>query len=274
METMEDKEVLMVQPTAVQTFALTMEDVKKYIAPKASDQELFMFMNICKSYGLNPFKREVHFIKYSPQDPGTTVVGYEMYLKRAEATGLLDGWDVKITGPPGKEIAVITIHRKDRKYPFTWEVHRSEFDKKQSLWNKIPLFLLRKVAISQGFRLAFPEQLGGMPYTPEEISTETTENLPRDVIDVVETRPVTTGDEMNEVSVPDNSTAPTSEQYAKFDILVLGISKCESIEELKNFFTMNRDDFDLLLGTSLEPQIRDVYSNHLRKLKKSHKNIG
>ena len=70
---------------------LTVADIKKYIAPNATDKELFMFMGVSKSFGLNPFKREVHFIKYG-NAAASIVVGYEQYLKRAERTGKLDGW--------------------------------------------------------------------------------------------------------------------------------------------------------------------------------------
>jgi len=162
----------------MQSPKLDLADVKKYIAPGANDKELFLFMNIARSYGLNPFKREVHFIKYG-QNPASVVVGYEIYLKRAESSGQLDGWSVTILdqGTP-KERAQITIHRKDRKNPFIWEVSRKEFDKGQSTWKLMPEFMLKKVAIAQGFRLCFPEQLGGMPYIPEEINGKGSEELP------------------------------------------------------------------------------------------------
>ena len=158
---------------------LDLADVKKYIAPNATDKELYMFMNISKAYGLNPFKREVHFIKYGT-NPGQVVVGYETFLKRAEASGQLDGWGVVILdrGTPN-ERAVITIHRKDRTQPFIWEVSRREFDKGQSTWKLMPEFMLKKVAISQGMRLCFAEQLGGMPYSPEEINGKRSEELPK-----------------------------------------------------------------------------------------------
>lgn len=170
---------------------LTVNDVKKYIAPNATDKELFMFMGISKSFGLNPFKREVHFIKYG-NNAASIVVGYEQYLKRAERTGKLDGWKcwIEDMGKP-TERAVIEIRRKDQSQPIVWEVYRKEFDKQQSTWKTMGSFMLKKVAISQGFRLAFPDDLGGMPYIPEELpqTTEkvTSEGLNKDVIDVEET---------------------------------------------------------------------------------------
>lgn len=153
----------------VQGFDLDPETVKKYIAKGATDEELFMFLGICKSYGLNPFKREIHFIKYDQKNPASIVVGYETYLKRAVATGKLDGWRCWIEGKGNDERAVIEIKRKDWSQPFRWEVYRREFDTGKSSWKKMPHFMLKKVAIAQGFRLAFPEDLGGMPYIPEEM---------------------------------------------------------------------------------------------------------
>lgn len=152
---------------------VSLADVKKYIAPKATDKELFMFMGVCKAYGLNPIKREIHFIKYG-ESAANIVVGYETYLKRAEKTGKLDGWEVKTDG----KTATISIRRKDWKEPFVWTVERGEFDKGQANWKTMPNFMLKKVAIAQAFRLAFPTEMGGMPYIPEEINQGGSELLP------------------------------------------------------------------------------------------------
>ena len=73
-------------PEVKERIEVSMADIKKYIAPNATDKELFMFMGISKSYGLNPLKREIHFVKYGSA-PASIIVGYEIYLKRAERTG-------------------------------------------------------------------------------------------------------------------------------------------------------------------------------------------
>lgn len=159
----------------VEPIEVTGEMIKKYICPTATDQELFIAVNIAKSYGLNPFKREVHIIKYGSA-PAQVVVGYEVYIKRAERTGLLDGW--KVTVSPDDKYATITIHRKDQSHPFEWTVSRSEFDRGQANWKTMPGFMLKKVAIGQGFRLCFPDEMGGLPYLPEEISVVSSEALP------------------------------------------------------------------------------------------------
>lgn len=159
---------------------ITKDDVKKYICPEATDKELFIFLNTCKSFNLNPMKREVHLIKYG-NSPAQIVTGYEVYLKRAERTGKVNGWGVSVA-EDGKS-ATVTIHRKDWSQPFTWTAYRAEFDKGQANWRTMPLFMLRKVAMAQAFRICFPDEMGGLPYLPEEISANNSESLPTHAVD-------------------------------------------------------------------------------------------
>ena len=183
-------------PEVKERIEVSMADIKKYIAPNATDKELFMFMGISKSYGLNPLKREIHFVKYG-NAPASIIVGYEIYLKRAERTGKLDGWKCWIEG----DKAIIEIKRKDQSIPIKWEVDRKEFDKQQSTWKAMPNFMLKKVAIAQGFRLAFPDELGGLPYLAEELPSTaklSSEELAKDEI-IVDATP----------DVPDFQPEPT-----------------------------------------------------------------
>ena len=45
-------------------FTITPEDVRKFIAPNATEKEFGLLMGICKAHKLNPFIREVHFLNY------------------------------------------------------------------------------------------------------------------------------------------------------------------------------------------------------------------
>jgi len=176
-------------------FKITADDVRKYFAPNATEKEFGILMGICNSFHLNPFKREVHFVKYG-NAPASIITGYEIYLKRAERTGKLDGWKCWIEKDDIGEKAVIEIKRKDQSMPIRWEVYRKEFDKQQSTWKAMPSFMLKKVAIAQGFRLAFPDDLGGMPYIPEEMPSDkgggVSEALPKNEViegEVIEPSP-------------------------------------------------------------------------------------
>ena len=145
-------------------------------------QERVDFINIAQAYQLNPFKREIHVVAYGQGEKRqcSIITGYESYIKRAERTGKLNGWKVGIAGEGENLIAKITIYRKDWETPFEHEVYLEEarqYKKNFSsgameptaIWKKMPKFMLKKVAIAQGFRLCFSDELGGMPYTADEM---------------------------------------------------------------------------------------------------------
>jgi phage recombination protein Bet len=146
---------------------------------KLTEQEKKLFIGIARAFGLNPFKREIYAIAYGEGDKRkcSIITGYEVYLKRAETSGLLKGWKTEF---PEKGVCRITINRKDWESPFIHEVFFEEAvqltrdgNPNQS-WTKMPRTMLRKVAIGQGFRLCFPSECGGMPYEESEIDLEPT----------------------------------------------------------------------------------------------------
>lgn len=139
------------------------------------------FIEIAQAYRLNPFKREIYCISYGNET--SIITGYEVYIKRAERTGKLDGWNVEVSGTGDEMKAVITIYRNDWKQPFKHEVYFNEAANRKkdgqlnSTWTKMPRFMLKKVAIAQGFRLCFADELGGMPHTNDEIGEETVKTV-------------------------------------------------------------------------------------------------
>ena len=176
--------------TAEQTTAMVKEEIDERtiveyldafgLANQLSDQEKKQFIQIATSFQLNPFKREIYCVPYGYGESRklSILVGYEVYLKRAERTGLLDGWRAWIDGSGEDGKAVVEIWRKDWSKPFLHEVYWKEAAQKKkdgtltSFWKKQPKFQLKKVAISQAFRMAFPDELGGMAYDPAELPEE------------------------------------------------------------------------------------------------------
>jgi len=142
-----------------------------------TQEEKLQFVEIAQAFHLNPFKREIHVAVFGEGEYRhlSIITGYEVYLKRAERTGKLDGWKAWIEGEGTTMKALVEIHRKDWSEPFIHEVYWAEAVQKKkdgsptSFWTKQPRFQLKKVAISQGFRLAFPDELGGMPYDASEL---------------------------------------------------------------------------------------------------------
>lgn len=137
---------------------------------KFTENEKTQFIDMCTAFGLNPIKREIYGIKYGQNF--NLIVGYETYIKRAERSGKLAGWKAWVEGSGKNLVAKIEIHRKDWQFPFCHEVYFEEYNQETAIWKSKPRTMLRKVVIAQGFRLAFSEDLAGMPYTSDELPAE------------------------------------------------------------------------------------------------------
>lgn len=161
------------QNTEIADYKETAIDYLKGMGMNLPQKYANQFVEICKAYGLNPFKRECYAVGYG--ENWNIIIGYEVYLKRAERTGKLDGWDCVVEGQGQNMVAKLTIHRKDWSRPFhhtvlyNEAVQRKKDGSVNSMWAKQATFMLRKVCIAQGFRLCFPDELGGMPYISDEI---------------------------------------------------------------------------------------------------------
>lgn len=140
------------------------------VAKGATEAEFQMFLEFCKSTGLNPFKKEIWFIKTGAGVQMMT--GINGFLTIANNHPQFDGMTVKIDEQDGKLVsATCTVYRKDRKYPSEATVYYSEYAKNSPIWRTMPRMMLQKVAKSVALREAFPQELGGM-YTQEEMLAE------------------------------------------------------------------------------------------------------
>lgn len=188
---------------------------------KLPEKHKAQFIELASAFGLNPFKREIYAVGYG--DNYNIITGYEVYLKRAERIGKLNGWSATVEGSGENLSATVTIYRKDWSMPFSHTVYYREVVQKtkdgkpNSVWAKMPSFMLRKVAIAQGFRLCFPDEMGGMPYTSDELpeiekpaaKNETTEELAEKALKPakkVETTKKYTAEQANEIKTLLDST--------------------------------------------------------------------
>ncbi len=164
---------------------ITAETIKKYICADATDQEIELFKNQCKMFQLNPFKREIYLIKYGSY-PADIVVGYQVYLKRAERSKLWDGMESGTKGSLKKKdlMGWVKVYRKDWKRPLYHEVEFEEYAKRTKageltkFWSKMPKTMIKKVAVSQGYRLTFPDEMEDLPYIVEEIEHVREQEMP------------------------------------------------------------------------------------------------
>lgn len=176
--------------------------VRRYLvngdAANVTDQEVMMFLTLCKYQHLNPFLRECYLVKYG-NSPATIVTGKDTFTKRASRNPNYKGKQSGIivynpeTGAvenregtfrlPNEQIvggwARIFIKDREPEYntvSFEEYAGRKKDGTLNSQWASKPATMIRKVAVVQALRDAFPDDFGAM-YSPEEMG-EVNEVIP------------------------------------------------------------------------------------------------
>jgi phage recombination protein Bet len=171
---------------------LTSNVVRKFICPTATEQEIYFFLQLCKAQQLNPFLREVYLIKYG-SSPATIVTGKETFTKRASRIESYAGFKAGLivlgdcAEPVYREGSFYIkdkehlaggwaeVYRAGLSVPVRAEVSFEEYVQRKTdgspnrFWAEKPATMIRKVAIVQALREAFPEEFGGL-YSPEEMA--------------------------------------------------------------------------------------------------------
>ncbi len=181
-----------IKPEESTGITITKEDVKKYLCPKASDAELGLFLKVCASEQLNPFKRECFLVKYTDDQPAAIIIATETFVKAAESCPEYDGAEAGIIlkNSAGelrfREGAFLLdeeakslvggwakVFRKDRSKPTYAAVNIKECmkytrsGKPTRFWEDMPATMLRKVALSRALRESFPNRFGRTLTTAE-----------------------------------------------------------------------------------------------------------
>lgn len=201
------------------------------------------FLNICQSFGLNPFIREVYGIPYG--DKFNIIVGYEVYLKRAETSGQLAGWRAWTEGEGKAMKGCVEITRRDWKSPFYHEAYLDEYDQNNTMWKGKPRTMIKKVAIAQGFRMAFPVELGGIPYTADEMPSSAPEVITQEPLTQIEGFKNPLADTISRQSAMGisndlkNSGIETTAFFEAFNITRLGELKLTQMEEIDTWIAAN-----------------------------------
>ena len=178
---------------------------------KVTDQEVAMFLRTCQAKQLDPLENgEVYLIKYDDKAPAQFVVGCHAYIRRADHfpdyRGCKHGITVVRRSPNG-EVAVVQkegscVYKalgeeliggwckvfRERKAgqidEYFVEVSLEEYSSGQSNWRSKPATMIQKVAKSQAFRAAFPNEYEGI-YTVDEMQASGA--IPADYVVIEET---------------------------------------------------------------------------------------
>jgi phage recombination protein Bet len=184
------QELMVRYETGGQEIILTQNDVKNFLVTgdpeKVTDKELKLFLELCKAQKLNPFLKEAYLIKFG--NDANIITGKDVFLKRARANDSFRGFKAGIIVQSergiekregtfylkGQENLVggwASVYIKDWDVPFDHTVALTEFNKGTATWKNMPAVMIRKVALVQALREAFPDDLSQL-YAAEEMGSD------------------------------------------------------------------------------------------------------
>ncbi|MFR3998661.1 MAG: phage recombination protein Bet [Paratractidigestivibacter faecalis] len=163
---------------------LTPQTVAAYVATgnaQADPADVVRFMATCRARGLNPLAGDCYMTVYQGASGKSvsTVVSKDYFVRTATQDPAFDGMraGIVVMGKDGQlsyregcicgrqterlvggwaEVLV-----RGRSVPSRAEVSLEEYDQHRSLWKTKPATMIRKVALVQALREAFPAKFGG-----------------------------------------------------------------------------------------------------------------
>lgn len=225
--------------------------IKSQIAPKATDQELQLFLYQCQRTGLDALSRQIYAIhrwngtqKKEVMTIQTSIDGFRVVAERSGDYGGQS--EPEFVEKDGKLIACkITVYRfrGDQRYPASvgvayWDEYK-QTDKEGKvigLWSKMPRVMLSKVAEALALRKAYPQDLSGL-YTAEEMeqAAPSTVDVEPEIISTPDNNKKTA-----KATVVNTSKEPTPEELEIIDQWKQVINNCTSVEELVKHYTQNK----------------------------------
>ncbi|WP_072500563.1 phage recombination protein Bet [Olsenella phocaeensis] len=162
--------------------------VQQYIVTggqQADPREVFSFMAKCQARHLNPLAGDAYMTVFKGK--ASVIVSKDYFVRTATQQPTFDGMRAgvvvinKETGEliyregtiVGANTEVLVggwaeVHDKSRSHPSRAEVSLAEYDQHHSLWNTKKATMIRKVALVQALREAYPGSYGGL-YDSDEM---------------------------------------------------------------------------------------------------------
>lgn len=142
------------------------DTIKRTVAKGATDADLALFLEICRSRALDPFTKQVHWTSKG------IICGIDGFRAIADRTNRY------VPGPTRYELdakgglvaAFVTVRKLVAGQWFDLEesAYLSEYKGGTPIWREKPRVMLAKCAEARALRRAFPADLSGL-YAPEEM---------------------------------------------------------------------------------------------------------
>lgn len=213
--------------------------LKATICKGASDLELALFMEVCKSKRLDPFSGQIHAVKRSEYDKSaggyvdrmTYQTGIDGFRLIADRTGERNGEDdPEWCGEDGiwlpiwlhkapPSAARVRVYRKGHDKPYTGIAQWSFYAQTKKdgspnrMWERGGPHMLAKCAEALALRKAFPSELAGL-YTSDEMGqverSRKTEAIDAEVVEELPPAPTRDLDEWNSIALLAASISPAA----------------------------------------------------------------
>lgn len=190
--------------------------VARYIATgndQVSERDAYRFIAVCQARHLNPLAGDAYMSIFKSRDGKTTtptvIVSKDYYMRTATQQPGYDGLKAgvivkdKASGQliyregtiVDKDVEALVggwcdVFDKNRSHPSRAEVSLGEYNTHRNLWDSKPATMIRKVALVQALREAYPGAYGGVYDSSELDPNEPPEQpIPVEVTPVVEAAP-------------------------------------------------------------------------------------
>ena len=215
-----------------ETVKLSQNIVRNFLVSgngNVTDQELVLFINLCRFQHLNPYLKEAHLIKYG-NNPATMVVGKDAFMKRAKRNEHFRGFEAGVivmaneTGMLNNRSGALVLPGEtlvggwakvyvdgynvpvENVVGFEEYAGRKKDGSLNNQWATKPATMIRKVALVQSLREAFPEDFAGL-YDQSEMGLDSIDEtpVPQDVVDKYVTVEHAPAEDVEEVEVVEDA---------------------------------------------------------------------